>query len=211
MNDGVAIIDYGCGNLQSVINAVEKMGGRAVVVNTPREINGHKKIILPGVGAFKEAAHNLFATGFANALIEIKNSPDVSILGICLGMQLMCAESHEDGVHAGLGWFNAKVLPIKELYTGDIKVPHMGWNEIKHNQTHPLLKGVANGSDVYFVHSYCVQTDDKSSIIATTQHGVEFVSIIGKDNVVGMQFHPEKSHDVGLTIINNFVNGDHHA
>ncbi len=189
----IAIVNYGVGNLKSISKAIEYVGGKAVVTADPKIISEADGVIFPGVGAFKTAISKL------NQMRDVIDSITVPILGICLGMQLFASESTEGGLHRGLNYIPGRVL---KLPFG--KVPHMGWNEIKILQDHKILDGVEDGSFVYFVHSYYLQTDDKY-VLTKTDYGIEFASGVAKKNVVGFQFHPEKSGKIGIRIIENFV------
>jgi len=190
------------GNLRSVQNALEEIGQPAALVSDPAQVAGFEKIIIPGVGAFGEAMENLRSAGMDSALKD-HVAAGRPLLGICLGMQLICRKSYEDGEHEGLGWIDAEVrhFPPAE----GLKVPHMGWNAVDHEASHPLLKEVASGADVYFVHSYYVDCAETADSLGTTEHGLRFTSVVGHDNVYGMQFHPEKSQHVGMQLLRNFV------
>jgi glutamine amidotransferase len=198
----IAVIDYGMGNLRSVQNAVEHVGGKSVVVANPKDLFAYDKIILPGVGAFVQAIACLHQTGLAAALNE-RREAGAHILGICLGMQLMCSVSEEDGIHEGLDWFRAKVMRF--LPDTGLSVPHMGWNGVDFEREDPILAGLESGSDAYFVHSYHVACDDQVDVLATTDYGLRFHSMIQRGNVRGIQFHPEKSQGFGLEIIRNYL------
>jgi len=198
----IAIVDYGMGNIKSVINAVNKTAGHVELVSDPEQLREFDKLILPGVGAFAQAINAIHRTGLADSLNEYRVSGK-SILGICLGMQLMCSVSEEDGEHQGLGWVAARVTPIPAGH--GYVVPHMGWNEVVFQHEHSILEGVTSGSDFYFVHSYCVQCENNSNILGATGYVLPFASMIHNENVIGMQFHPEKSQWVGLKLISNFV------
>ena len=198
----VAIVDYGMGNLRSVSNALHSLECRHEVVSDPADVGRSDKAIVPGVGAFQEAIENLTDRGLRAAL-EGHLARGKAILGVCLGMQLFFTESSEDGRHDGLGWIPGTVKRLEERE--GLKVPHMGWNSLKLVSDNPLLNGVASESDVYFVHSYVVSCDDASNVLATTRHGIDFPSIVAKDNVYGMQFHPEKSQQVGIRLLKNFL------
>lgn len=197
-----AIVDYGMGNLRSVQNAIEHVGGRVVVVSEPEALDAYDKIILPGVGAFSEAINCLRNTGLADSLNERRRS-GAQILGICLGMQLMCARSKEGGNWEGLGWFDAEVLPF--VPADGLRVPHMGWNGVYFEHQDSLLTGLLSGSDAYFVHGYHVHCSDPSDVLATTEYGARFHSMIQRDNLRGIQFHPEKSQEFGLAILKNYL------
>lgn len=198
----IAIIDYGMGNIRSVSNALDEAGHVGTLVSDPAAVADYDKVILPGVGAFAEAIENLRATGMVDAL-DTHVSAGKPLLGICLGMQLICRNSDEDGSHEGLGWVDAQVtgLPASE----GLKVPHMGWNSLEFEVSHPIFEGLESGGDVYFVHSYYVDPADDACVLARTSHGIPFPSIIGSDSIVGMQFHPEKSQRIGLQLLANFV------
>lgn len=191
----IAIINYGVGNIKSIQKAVEFVGGKATVTSDVDVIRNADGIVLPGVGAFKAAMENL------KDFVEIIKETTVPILGICLGMQLFATESEEGGLHRGLNMIPGRVVRFPNSVG---KVPHMGWNRIKITRDHEILDGVEDGSYVYFVHSYHMKTDDKY-IITKTEYGIEFTSGVAKDNVVGFQFHPEKSGKVGLKMVKNFV------
>jgi len=198
----VAIIDYGMGNLRSVSNALTKLELAHEIVANPGDVGAYDKVILPGVGAFQEAMQTLTGTGMRAAL-EAYVESGRSVLGVCLGMQLFFSRSFEDGEHAGLGWIPGSV---ERLVDGpDLKVPHMGWNSLDLVVESPLFAGVRPNSDVYFVHSYVVRCEEDSTVLARTHHGVHFPSIVARENIVGMQFHPEKSQQVGLTLLKNFL------
>lgn len=195
----IAIIDYGMGNLRSVEKALEKLGYEALISDDPKAINDARGVILPGVGAFADCMANLRSADLQGSVYEsIKSGKP--FLGICLGLQLLFEESEEDGIHKGLGVFKGRV---RRLPDGQ-KIPHMGWNQVKHSNKAPIFEGVPEGSNFYFVHSYYVDPDDKSITATTTDYGVEFTSSVWSDNVFAVQFHPEKSGDVGLKVLDNF-------
>lgn len=198
----IGIVDYGMGNLRSVINAMKEIGFPAELFTDPALVSGYDRIILPGVGAFQEAMENLSATGMVAALNDHVTTGK-PLLGICLGMQLICRESSEDGKHKGLGWIDAAVTHFPR--TEGLKVPHMGWNAVEINHEHAVISDVQSGADVYFVHSYYVDCADKADEIGSTEHGIRFASVIARDNVIGMQFHPEKSQHVGMQLLSNFA------
>ncbi len=205
MNNKIGILDYGCGNLRSIMNAFHAVNADSWIIQEPEEVYQCTKLVLPGVGAFQTAMSKLRERKLDAALDEYVKSGKY-LLGICLGMQLMCLSSQEHGNHPGLGWINADVLPLAEDL--NLKVPHMGWNELNFKKEHPCIQGIAQNSDVYFVHSYYVKNHDTDDIVATTQYGFDFSSIFAKDNLIGMQFHPEKSQDVGLHIFRCFSNAE---
>jgi glutamine amidotransferase len=202
----IAIIDYGMGNLRSVQKAFEKVGFEARVTADPADLRDAEKLVLPGVGAFKDCMDNLREGGFIEPIRRHVESGR-PFLGICLGLQLLFSESEEFGRHQGLGIIPGKVVrfPGDLRVAGDeLKVPHMGWNQIRLRQDAPLFRSVADGSAVYFVHSYYVIPDDPTVVAAVTDYGIEFCSAIRRDNVMATQFHPEKSQQVGLHILRNF-------
>lgn len=198
----IGIIDYGMGNLRSVINAMAEIEADAELFSGAGQVADFDKIIIPGVGAFQEAMENLDSLGMREPL-DRHVAAGKPLLGICLGMQLICRESSEDGIHQGLGWIDAAVhhFPPKE----GLKVPHMGWNAIDINQENPVVSNVPSGADVYFVHSYYVDCANKEDELGSTEHGIRFASVIARDSVYGMQFHPEKSQHVGMQLLRNFA------
>lgn len=203
----IAIIDYGMGNLRSVQKGFEKIGFEASITNDPQVVLDAERVVLPGVGAFRDCMHNLEQGGFVEPILKIitEGRP---FLGICVGMQLLFTDSVEFGLYNGLNVVPGHVLRFPDQMTvaGEkLKVPQMGWNQLSIKRRPPLLEGIDNGSNVYFVHSYYVKPDDCSVIATTTDYGIEFCSAIWKDNVVATQFHPEKSQAVGLQILKNFA------
>ncbi len=196
----IAIVDYGMGNLRSVQKAFEKIGAEARVVQDPRELAGVAGIALPGVGAFGQAMENLKAAGWVKPLREVCAN-GLPFIGICLGMQLLFDSSEEMGQHAGLGILAGDV----RRFRGNLKVPQMGWNQIRIQHPSPLLEKVPDGAFAFFVHSYYCVPRDNSTIVATTVYGNEFVSVVERENVFGAQFHPEKSQTVGLKMLENFA------
>lgn len=198
----LGVVDYGMGNLRSVVNSLTHLGYRAELVRDADRIKEFDKVILPGVGAFGQAMTNLDSAHMTDALHELA-STGRPILGICLGMQLMCRESLEHGHHRGLGWLDATVLPFEA--SADLKVPHMGWNSLRFSREHPIRAEVPDGADVYFVHSYYVRCADPADEVAGCVYGSRFSAIVAKQNLVGMQFHPEKSQKFGLQLLRNFV------
>ncbi len=199
----VSILDYGVGNFGSVVRMVEKSGHKAVRINLPEQILEASKIIIPGVGSFDQGMNYLIQRNFVEALKHFANDEKIKILGICLGMQLMCSSS-EEGTLPGLGLINAKVTLVNSM-NGSLKVPHMGWNTLKVLKKNPLIPMTDNHERFYFVHSYKVQCDDKSDILGVTKYGEEFTAAFQRNNLFGVQFHPEKSHKFGLNLISNFM------
>ena len=204
MTKMIAIIDYGMGNIHSVQKALELFGAKTTVTNKPEEIQAADKAVLPGVGAFDDAMLELKKQDLISALNEyIKNRRP--FLGICLGMQLLFEESEEASESKGLGILKGKVKRFTELK--GLKVPHMGWNQLKIvSSVCPLLKNIPDNSYMYFCHSYYPEPKDRNSSAATTDYGREFSSVVWQDNVYGVQFHPEKSQKTGLKMLENFVN-----
>jgi glutamine amidotransferase len=209
----VAIIDYGSGNLRSAANAFERAvreagGGVDVIVTSdPDAVRVADRIVLPGVGAFADCRAGLDAvTGMVEVLEERVVRGGTPFLGICVGMQLMATEGREKAITAGLGWIPGAVVRIEPR--GGLKVPHMGWNTLTFAKPHPLLAGIPDGDDglhAYFVHSYHLATDDPSTLVATADYGQAVTAIVGRDNLFGTQFHPEKSQTLGLALIGNFL------
>ena len=199
----IAIIDYGVGNLFSLCSSLKSIGAEAIVTPDPAVIRAADRIILPGVGAFADAAAKLRATGLDQVLLE-EAARGKKIMGICLGMQMLFEESFEYGIHKGLGLIPGRVVPMAGYIPEELKVPHIGWNPLilKGEEKHPLLKYVEEGDCVYFVHSYFAT--DTDSVIATAEYGRELTAAVAKDNVMGCQFHPEKSGRVGLAILKAF-------
>ncbi len=201
----IAIIDYGMGNLRSVQKALEKVGAEALISHDPLEIEKAEKIILPGVGAMQPAMEKLSSLGLIPSL---KKSIDQGkpFLGICLGLQLLFEKGFEGGEVDGLGMFKGEVRRFESNEKSPLKIPHMGWNQLNFKKKNcPLLKGIEDSSNVYFCHSYFVNPKEKELSVATTFYGEEFTSCVWQDNIFGVQFHPEKSQTVGLTILKNFL------
>jgi glutamine amidotransferase len=196
----IAIIDYGMGNLRSVEKGFQKVGVDAHIVTDPKAVDDASGIVLPGVGAFRDCMLNLASHKLIDPIMRSieKGKP---YLGICLGLQVLFSESEEFGHSKGLDVFKGKVPRFPE---GELKVPHMGWNSIKIRRRPPILEGIPDGEYFYFVHSYYVAPEDESVIAATTDYGVEFTSMVWRDNVFAVQFHPEKSQTMGLKILENF-------
>lgn len=195
----IAIVDYGMGNLRSVQKAFEKVGYAADITDAPAAIDKAAAVVLPGVGAFADAMVQLQSRGMDKALLSAIDSGK-PFLGVCLGLQLLFERSFEDGEHEGLG-----VLPgsVRQL-SGDVKIPHMGWNQLQSRKHSPLLLGMPEDCYFYFVHSYVVEPTDPDVVLSTTEYAGDFVSGVEKDNVTAFQFHPEKSGDCGLNILRNF-------
>jgi glutamine amidotransferase len=199
----IAIIDYGMGNLRSVQKAFERMGREAVVTRDPKTILDAGKVVLPGVGAFPDCMRNLEEYGLIDAVKQSIRSGK-PFLGICLGLQLLFTESEEFGISKGLDIIKGKVIRFKGPEFKGLKIPHMGWNSLAVKRRPPVMQDIPEGSHVYFVHSFHVVPEDKGVIATTTNYGIDFVSSIWKDNVIAVQFHPEKSQALGLSILKRF-------
>ena len=197
----ISIIDYGMGNLRSVQKAFEHIGAQAEITADADVIDQAPAVVLPGVGAFGDAMRNLREAGLDTAIHRVVEAGR-PFLGICLGQQLMFETSEEMGQHQGLGLFRGQVRRFPD---SELKVPHIGWNQIHIQRDDPLLAGVEPESFAYFVHSYYVDPLDEEVVLTTTDYGIDFASIVGRERVWGIQFHPEKSQDVGLRILENFV------
>jgi glutamine amidotransferase len=197
----IAIIDYGVGNLASVQNAFRKVGYPSLITNRPEQILGADKVILPGVGAFPDGMTSLRKRGLLNVLYEVVEK-EIPLLGICLGMQMLFSTSEEEGVHQGLDLIPGKVRRFE--LSGAYKVPHMGWNQVRPAVHSKLFRGVPVDSYVYFVHSFYTEPQDYQVSSASTDYGIDFTCAIEKGNIFGVQFHPEKSSMVGLTVLRNF-------
>jgi glutamine amidotransferase len=213
MTGTVAIIDYGSGNLRSAAKAFER-SVRALrseievaVSNDPDFVRRADRIVLPGVGAFEDCMNGLMAVrGMRDAIDERVIRGGVPFLGICVGMQLMASEGHEKGVYKGLNWIMGPVTRLEPR--GGLKVPHMGWNTLNFTHAHPLLANIPDGDaglHAYFVHSYHLQPTDDRQLYATADYGQAVTACVGRDNLFGTQFHPEKSQTLGLTLIENFL------
>ena len=198
----IAIVDYGVGNLFSLASSFAALGIEVTVTSDENVLRAADRILLPGVGAFGDAAEKLRATGLDRAVVAEARAGK-PILGICLGMQLLLEYGYEYGEHEGLGLIKGAVRPIREVIPKDLKIPHIGWNALEKVGDHPLFKYVKEGDCVYFVHSYHA-TECEDSVIATTEYGAPLTAAVASGNVMGCQFHPEKSGDVGLSILRAF-------
>ena len=199
----IAIVDYGVGNLFSLRCSLESLELKAEVSSVPDVIRNADRVILPGVGAFGDAADKLRETGLDRVVIE-QAEAGKPLLGICLGMQLLFDKSYEFGEHAGLGLLHGQVIPMLGTIPAGLKIPQMGWNALLVKRSHPLLKNVREGDCVYFVHSYYA-SDCEDSLVATAEYGIELTAVAANGNVMGCQFHPEKSGKVGLGILSAFA------
>ena len=198
----LAIVDYGVGNLFSLCSSLKSLNQPAVITSDPKVISAADRVILPGVGAFGDAAEKLRNTGLDTVVREQAESGK-PLLGICLGMQLLFEKSYEFGEHAGLGLLRGNIVPMKGTIPEGLKIPQMGWNSLTLRRSHPLLRDIKDGDCVYFVHSYYADGCD-DSLIAFCDYGREITAAVASGNVMGCQFHPEKSGKVGLSILKAF-------
>lgn len=199
----VCIVDFSMGNLRSVQKAFERIKIPAIISSNSEEILSSNKIVLPGVGNFEKGIYNLKFSGLFETLNEAVIVKGIPILGICLGMQLMTEHSEEGNIQ-GFGWIKAKTI---KLYTEKsmLKIPHMGWNNLFMKNKSELFSNITSEDLFYFAHSYFVKCEDPKNILTETNYGFNFVSSFNKNNIYGCQFHPEKSHDIGLKVIKNFT------
>ena len=204
MNGKIAIVDYGMGNLSSVHKKVQRLNAHPFVTSDPGELLTADKIILPGVGHFRKAMNNLEELKLLPILNEIVIDKKIPILGICLGMQLMARHSDEGNVN-GIGWIDADIKHFSIRDKLSFKVPHMGWNQVKFMKESALLKGIPEFSEFYFVHSYHLIVNDQSVSLTETEYEYPFISAIEKENIYGVQYHPEKSHESGEKMLQNFI------
>ena len=196
----IAIVDYGAGNLRSVVNAITRLGYQAKITSRPGEVLKAQAVILPGVGAAADTMENLRTLGLAGPICQFiaEGRP---FFGVCIGLQVLFTDTEEGGGHECLG-----VIPgrVKKLPAGQ-KIPHMGWNQVKQRVAHPVFDGIPDEANFYFVHSYYVEPDDKSLVAGETDYGITFCSVIAKGNLIATQFHPEKSGEFGLRMYGNFI------
>ena len=200
----IAIVDYGVGNLFSLKSSFAAIGAEVIVTADEQVLKSVDKIILPGVGAFEDAANKLCQAGLDCVLIDLAKQGKPLIMGICLGMQLLFDKSFEFGEHQGLGLIPGTVRPIKDVIPADYKIPHIGWNALHFQKESPLFANIADGDCVYFVHSFYAADCDEA-VIATSEYGAELTAAVQKGNVFGCQFHPEKSGKIGLAILQAFA------
>jgi glutamine amidotransferase len=201
----IVIVDYGVGNLGSIINMLKKAGAKAIASSNPDVLQQAEKLILPGIGAFDVGMNKLNERGLVPLLNYLALEKKVPFLGLCLGLQLMTKKS-EEGRTVGLGWLDAETVRFKfPVEQSQLKVPHMGWNTIKIRHTHPIFTNLEPDARFYFVHSYYVKSSNPEEVLAETDYGGQFDSILAKENIFGAQFHPEKSHKFGLQILKNFA------
>ncbi len=197
----IAVINYGLGNLHSVHKALVHVGGEAVVTDNPEEVLSADKVVLPGVGAFADGIAGLDARGLVSVVTQVAASGR-PLLGICLGMQLLFDESEEQGRHEGLGLLAGKVVFFRQP---GIKIPQIGWNQVEVSKPSRLIVGIEDGDYFYFNHGYYCVPEEAADTLTITEYGVKFASAVERENVFGVQFHPEKSQKTGLTILKNFV------
>lgn len=197
----IALVDYGMGNLRSVEKALEKVGLQVLRTSDPEDLDKASAIVVPGVGAFGDAIHNLEKLGLTEKIINHIESGK-PYLGICLGLQILFEYGYEFGTHKGLGVLKGTVVRFDDRL--NIKIPHMGWNQIWKKKDSKIFKNIEDGSYFYFVHSYYVQPEEKEIIATTTDYAIDFCSSVEKDNIWAVQFHPEKSQKLGLKLLENF-------
>jgi glutamine amidotransferase len=200
----IGVVDTGKGNLLSICNALDYLGEKASVCHSPEELADADRVIIPGVGAFREAMANLVRLGFAEALDEARNR-GTPVLGICLGLQLMARRSTEGGETVGLGWLPGDVV---RLYPDGLRVPHVGWNDVTYRPDSPLFGGLPAAADFYFVHSYHLVCNDDDLVDAQCDYGGPVTAAVRLGNVAAVQFHPEKSQDHGMVVLDNFLRWD---
>jgi glutamine amidotransferase len=200
----IGIVHCGSGNIASVANAIDHLGGDAAVINSPDDLDDCASIILPGVGSFFEVMGKLRHEGFDQALQRNVVERRKPALGICLGMQVMASHGTEGGPCAGLCWFAGTVGKLHSTNPSD-RIPHVGWNQIQIRRPHALLNGIPSPADFYFVHSYSMRTENPGDVIAICDYADGVTAIVGRDNIFATQFHPEKSQDHGLKILENFL------
>ncbi len=200
----ISVLDYGIGNVKSVTRMIEKVGGSTETVSTPESLLNVEKLIIPGVGSFDSGMKKLISGNFIPALNKIALERGIPVLGICLGMQLMC-QSSEEGVMPGLSWIDASVERFPETSSTGLRIPHMGWNTLKVLRPNALLPFNSKELRFYFVHSFRVNCHNSSDSIATTDYGINFIAAFQKGNLFGAQFHPEKSHRFGMDLIRRFM------
>jgi glutamine amidotransferase len=200
----IAIPALPCGNFSSVVKVIEKVRGSALVVDQPSRLRDFGKVIIAGVGAFDLGMSSLRAGGWTEALNDFALRERRPVLGICLGMQLLCSRS-EEGSLPGLGWIDADVVRFRFPPGSSLKIPHMGWNTVRVAKTNPIIPADDEAQRYYFVHSYHAVCRDAADVLATTSHGGDVTAAISRDNVMGVQFHPEKSHRFGMALMRRFV------
>ena len=200
----LVIVNYGMGNIHSVVNKIRNFKMEPIVTSLPEVVMQADKIVMPGVGHFGQAIKILKGLNLFDALNEVVLIRKKPILCICLGMQLM-ANMSEEGNSLGFGWFDAEIKRLKVSDSKLYKIPHIGWTSVQFNKNSSLLKGVENGSDFYFVHSYFCKCNNENDVLGTSDYGGVFTSAIEREHIFGVQYHPEKSHDVGMLVFKNFM------
>jgi glutamine amidotransferase len=198
----VLLVNTGLSNVRSVKRAVEECGHDCFIAKDISDISKSSHVIIPGVGSFSDASKILSEAGWADTLKEFVGHKGLPLLGICLGMQLLLSEGHEHGKSEGLDFIPGKVVKMKD---NNLRIPHVGWNEITYLSNNPILNNIPSGADFYFVHSYHAQPDDAEHVLATVPYGHNYAAIIGRENIWGTQFHPEKSGAFGFKILENFL------
>ncbi|MDC6362078.1 MULTISPECIES: imidazole glycerol phosphate synthase subunit HisH [Flavobacteriaceae] len=202
----IKIVNYGSGNIQAILNIYKQLNIQCVVADNPSQLLGATKLILPGVGAFDETMQELLNSGFLAELNRLVLENKVPILGVCVGMQILANKS-EEGKLPGLGYIDGEVKKFdKSLFTQKPYLPHLGWNSIKTKREHPILDNVDFEQGFYFLHTYYFACNSENDVLATTEYSLEFSSAVNHQNIFGMQFHPEKSHDNGIQLFKNFAN-----
>jgi imidazole glycerol-phosphate synthase subunit HisH len=199
----VAVVDYGMGNLRSVAKALEAVGADVCVSNKPEDLRKAERIVLPGQGAFRDCMANLRASGLVDALSEEVRKKGKPFLGICLGLQLLADVSYENGTFEGLGWLSGQVERLT-VNDASLKLPHIGWNDVAFRDT-PLANGIKKNAIFYFDHSYHFVCQAQDLVVASCEYGGAFAAAIQKDNLFAVQFHPEKSQEIGLRLMKNFL------
>ena len=200
----IAIVDYGMGNIGSVARAIFACGFEPTIATTAEHVMEADKIVLPGVGSYFKAMEEIRSRGLEEAIIESAINDEIPTLGICLGMQILSTTGREHGNTKGLNLIPGDVVSM-ESSCKEIRIPHVGWNSVEHDGSSPLFEGITSGTDFYFVHSYRFSHENSATVIGSSSHGVRFSSAVGKGNVFGTQFHPEKSQQAGLRLIKNFL------
>lgn len=199
----ISVLDYGLGNIEAIINMIRKTGHIAALVNNKEDLLKASKIIIPGVGSFDRGMQNLTGSGLLDSLNEAVLINKIPVLGICLGMQLMCIDS-EEGTSKGLGWIDARVKKF-HFENNDLKIPHIGWSDTFCTKANNLFQALNDDARFYYVHSYYCELNNINDQIAICEYGGVFTSSFAKDNIFGVQFHPEKSHTFGMQLISNFI------
>ena len=200
----IVIVDYRTGNSSSIKTTLDRLGSQSIISSEIEDLTRADKIILPGVGHFKKAMTSIEDLGLRDALNEAALVKRKAVLGICLGMELMATMSQESDMQ-GLQWFDAEALRFKISVPARHKVPHMGWNRVQIKKASALMKGVEDLSEFYFAHSYHLKLRDRSDLLAETEYGISFPSAVERNNIFGVQFHPEKSHRIGVQVLKNFI------